>query len=366
MGIKRLEDVNEALIFKWVWRFRSNQGALWKKVIEVCHKSNNMWEILPVNKYAVGNWKSIVKVAAGLKVDNILLFTYIRAKVGCGNTVRFWLDVWLGDCALKHKFPLLYRLENNKKCWVSERTAVVYNKRVVTADWIDNMFSADELVQWVNLCDMLNGIDAGSRNDEWVWAAATNAEFSTNAATKMLMQRSDFGDNFNFKWVSWVPLKCSIMAWRAEMNRLPTKMALLRRNISIADGICTWCNDNDETVMHILSDCIIASSVWDWIGKWCRLDPIYAFEVKDLLEVYKSVQGCKKKKNIVHGIMVVTMWSLWNARNDMVFNGTRPNVEKIVARVKSLTYLWVKSRYKCYTIVWKDWYRFPLYMFIVV
>ncbi|KAJ0578264.1 putative RNA-directed DNA polymerase [Helianthus annuus] len=42
LSIKRLEDVNEALIFKWVWRFRSKKETLWRRVIEVCHKSNNM------------------------------------------------------------------------------------------------------------------------------------------------------------------------------------------------------------------------------------------------------------------------------------------------------------------------------------
>ncbi|KAJ0578265.1 putative reverse transcriptase zinc-binding domain-containing protein [Helianthus annuus] len=169
------------------------------------------------------------------------------------------------------------------------------------------MTSADELVQRVNLCGLLTGEDADSGQDEWYWAAANDSGFSTNATTKMLMQRTDFGNNFILKWVSWVPLKCSIMAWRAEMNRLPTKMAHIRRNVAIPDSSCSWCNYNDETVMHVLSDCIIASNVWDWIGRWCRLDPIYAFEIKDLLEVYKSVKGCKKMKNLVQGIIVVAM-----------------------------------------------------------
>ncbi|XP_022007729.1 uncharacterized protein LOC110906995 [Helianthus annuus] len=158
----------------------------------------------------------------------------------------------------------------------------------------------------------------------------------------MLMQRTVYEECFVLKWVSWVPTKCMIMVWRAEMDRIPTKAALVKRNIGITDTRCPWCNCYEETVMHVLSDCLIATNVWDEIGRWCRLDPIYAFEIKDLLEVYKSMNGSKKGKKIVHGIVIVTMWSMWKARNDSIFNGKRPNVENIVASVKSITFLWAK------------------------
>ncbi|XP_022027113.1 uncharacterized protein LOC110928406 [Helianthus annuus] len=106
------------------------------------------------------------------------------------------------------------------------------------------------------------------------------------------------------------------MAWRAEMNRLPTKVKLVKRGVYIPNTLCVWCGYHDETSMHVLADCIIAINVWERIGKWCGLELIYAFEIKDLLQVYKKVLGGKMKRKIVHGVMIVTMWSLWKARND--------------------------------------------------
>ncbi|KAJ0853619.1 putative reverse transcriptase zinc-binding domain-containing protein [Helianthus annuus] len=151
------------------------------------------------------------------------------------------------------------------------------------------------------------------------------------------------------------------MAWRAEMNRLPTKVELVKRGVHIAKT-CVWCDYCEETSIHVLSDCIIATNVWERIGRWCGVEPIYAFEVKDLLQVYKKVTGGKMRRNIVHGVMIVTMWVLWKARNESVFNGKTAHIGDIVANVKSLSFLWLKNRSKCNNLVWKDWCRSPLYL----
>jgi hypothetical protein len=35
-------------------------------------------------------------------------------KVGCGSTVRFWEDVWLGDSPLAEQYPSLYNIVQHK------------------------------------------------------------------------------------------------------------------------------------------------------------------------------------------------------------------------------------------------------------
>lgn len=362
LGIKRLEVVNEALLFKWAWRFRTNKNALWSKIMEVCHKNGNMWEALPVNKYATGCWKAIVKVVAGLKINDVALHTLIRAKVGNGSSVRFWLDVWLGDCAFRDKWPLLFRLEDNKTCAVADRAKVEGNKLVLTADWVRNIRTTDELSQWLQMWAAVNGYISAAGPDQWSWAAAGHDRFTVKGVTDLLLQRFQWGSNYVMKWAKWVPLKCSIMAWRAEQNRLPTRVALVQRSIVIQDRLCPWCRDVDETVTHVLADCLIAARVWDCISSWCRIPPIFAFNIQDLLQVFTTVKGCKWKKKIVHGIVIVTMWAIWNQRNETIFRGMEPSVENIVSMVKSLSFLWLKNRTRYRRLVWKDWSRYPLYI----
>ncbi|KAM0036124.1 putative RNA-directed DNA polymerase [Helianthus debilis subsp. tardiflorus] len=362
LGIKRLKEINEALLFKWVWRYRAEKDCLWRRVVNACHKNINSWEVLPVNKNGVGCWKTIVKVGGSLKANDVYLHTMVRSKLGNGEGVRFWLDVWMGDCALKDKWPNLFRLENNKTCLVSDRLKVDNDRVQLEAGWSNLLHSEEDFQQWNQLCVGLENVKMSTTEDKWMWSGEKNKNFSVKSVRKLLRNGDAYGNVFVLKWISWVPLKCLIMAWRAEMNRLPTKVELVKRGVYIPNTLCVWCDYHEETSMHVLADCIIAINVWERIGKWCGLEPIYAFEFKDLLQVYKKVSGGKMKRKIVHGVMIVTMWSLWKARNDSAFNGKKVAIGDVVSSVKSLSYLWLKNRSKCNNIGWKDWCWSPLYM----
>ena len=39
--------------------------------------------------------------------------SFIRLKVGMGNSIRFWEDTWVGDNTLASLYPRLYRVSNN-------------------------------------------------------------------------------------------------------------------------------------------------------------------------------------------------------------------------------------------------------------
>ncbi|KAJ0889646.1 putative reverse transcriptase zinc-binding domain-containing protein [Helianthus annuus] len=72
--------------------------------------------------------------------------------------------------------------------------------------------------------------------------------------------------------------------WRALLNRIPIVDAPRSRNCYADDLSCVLCEFWDESVNHILCSCYIAAIVWAQISSWCKVDPIYAFTVKDLLE----------------------------------------------------------------------------------
>ncbi|KAJ9567575.1 hypothetical protein OSB04_003541 [Centaurea solstitialis] len=62
LGVGSLKALNLALLSKWLWRFKTEHEALWKKVIQAIHRSNG--GIVGVNstgKYP-GTWCNILKV----------------------------------------------------------------------------------------------------------------------------------------------------------------------------------------------------------------------------------------------------------------------------------------------------------------
>ncbi|MFS8016683.1 putative reverse transcriptase zinc-binding domain-containing protein [Helianthus anomalus] len=70
--------------------------------------------------------------------------------------------------------------------------------------------------------------------------------------------------------------------WRAEMKKIPSLVALSRRNVHAESVICKLCGESDETTYHLLTSCYYVVRIWHWISNWCRISPIYTFEVRDL------------------------------------------------------------------------------------
>ncbi|XP_022027114.1 uncharacterized protein LOC110928407 [Helianthus annuus] len=143
------------------------------------------------------------------------------------------------------------------------------------------------------------------------------------------------------------------------MERLPTMAALARRNVPVPNQMCVLCGDYAETCDHIFVSCHFAQSIWQNLAIWCRMPPIIAFGIKDLLTLHGPRSSSRESKAI-HAVILVTFWSIWKVRNEVVFNQAVPNVVKSLDEIKSMAYLWVKSRSKMASLSWENWSRFNL------
>ncbi|KAL8205884.1 hypothetical protein R6Q57_009435 [Mikania cordata] len=117
------------------------------------------------------------------------------------------------------------------------------------------------------------------------------------------------------------------------------------------DG-CGWEINNSFSVNskqicdHLFSSCFLSSLLWQGISSWCKIDPIYAFFVKDLLEVHRFINGSWNKRESIHAIMLTAIWCIWMSRNEIMFNRRRKTYHAQLREVKDLSYLWVKNRAK--------------------
>nr|XP_043629751.1 uncharacterized protein LOC122601039 [Erigeron canadensis] len=50
LGLSKLEDSNIALLTKWIWRYRNEENALWRMVINSIHGGGRGWNSVPINK----------------------------------------------------------------------------------------------------------------------------------------------------------------------------------------------------------------------------------------------------------------------------------------------------------------------------
>ena len=89
--------------------------SLWYKVIKNKFGiSPNKWDS---NMVVGGTFRSPWKAISSLYED---FHRMVCFKVGKGNKVRFWEDIWVGDNTLKRLFPSLFRLSTFKSHPISD------------------------------------------------------------------------------------------------------------------------------------------------------------------------------------------------------------------------------------------------------
>ncbi|KAJ0612278.1 putative RNA-directed DNA polymerase [Helianthus annuus] len=360
LGLSKLGDSNSAFLFKWLWRYQEEGNSMWRRVIDAIHGSMRRWETYPIKARFSGTWSKLVSSCCRLKVGDKYGSNLIRGQLGNGSDIKFWLDPWVTRVPLKMMFPALFRLEQDKWCVVADRIGSNNLVGVISWSWKTYPSSDQEVSDLLTCHRLIADQRLVDNRDKWTWYVDGPTEFTVQEVKKWLQggRPIDPQSDFDFVWCKWVPIKCNVFMWRVLLDRIPTKLALRRRNIIHGDCLCEFCNEVEESVDHIFTVCRVANGVWNGIANWVHLPPIFLFTVKDIVEVVTNSRWSKSKKEILYGIFMVVCWRIWKARNEKVFNQTIRTVVDIVADVKSLTYLWLCNRGRFVVVDWKGWKSF--------
>ena len=96
LGLSCLFAINRALMFKWLWRFKTQSPSLWSRVIKAIYGVHGALD----NFFQISRsspWLDILHEVSSLKSKGIDLCALIRKKVGNGEDTLFWDEHWKGE-----------------------------------------------------------------------------------------------------------------------------------------------------------------------------------------------------------------------------------------------------------------------------
>ncbi|GJS77770.1 RNA-directed DNA polymerase, eukaryota [Tanacetum coccineum] len=122
------------------------------------------------------------------------------------------------------------------------------------------------------------------------------------------------------RWVKFIPIKLNIFAWKVSLNRLPTRLNLVRRGVSVAS--VSWaqlCLVVSEDLDHLLFGCNMASDIARSICKWWNLvwSPFGSYS--SWLSWFKDIRMHSNPKMVLEGVFYTAWWSIWLFRNQLLF-----------------------------------------------
>ncbi|XP_030479250.1 uncharacterized protein LOC115696490 [Cannabis sativa] len=172
----------------------------------------------------------------------------------------------------------------------------------------------------------------------WYWSFETFGGYSVRSAYRALQVcngRWNMQDNSGFWrkfWYLKLPPIVKNLLWRALTNCLPTLVSLKTKRVHVYN-ICCMCNFEPETTFHIMAGCSFTKACLERdLGLLVNNgDEEFGGWFEDFCNTHLA-------KNIEKLAMI--LWSVWGARNDLLWNDKVTFVEKVVSSAITYLELW--------------------------
>ena len=171
-------------------------------------------------------------------------------------------------------------------------------------------------------------------------------ESRTNGFSVSLMFRKlRYSPPTDFPWRSiWnpiVPPKLGFFAWKASWGKVLTLDQLKRKGIPLVNR-CSLCEENEETIDHLLIHCSRAKLLWDLLLAITNLHWVFPCTVRQLLLAWQSANIGKKRKRVWMAAPLCIFWTLWMERNRVVFENEVPSAHRMKSFFLFSLWSWAK------------------------
>nr|GEV38069.1 RNA-directed DNA polymerase, eukaryota [Tanacetum cinerariifolium] len=300
LGVSSFHALNRALLLKWVWRFLSQDGSLWYRVIQALYGAS--FELHLVNQSSI--WCSI------LREMQVLILSV-------SGTVII--------------------LETDKESTVASKLG----SSSVDASFRRSVRDGVERQQWDDLNFVSGSVTLSASKDRWICDLNDDGVFRFKEVRTIL-------DGIFLPYaadatrlVKYIPIKINVFAWRARLDRLSTRSNLVRRGVVLDSSLCPLCGLVPEDIHHVLFRCDTVKLVFRMVGRWWDLDWRDLLSFSDWNAWFSAIRLPSRIKLILKGVFYVAWWHLWVYRNRSIFAATPPRRLVIFDDIVSRSFTWI-------------------------
>lgn len=307
--------MNTSLLAKWIFKLDKGEKSL---ALEVLRK-----KYLKDRSFCQTEQNGCSQFWQGLGKAKERYEKGTKWILGNGRKIRFWYDVWLGDCPLKIVFPRLFRISRNLDWSVADAKGV---------DWqldFRRRLGNEEVAEWNDLQEALDDVEVSGEEDKVFWALTPSGKFTTKSIYRLIKNSGEVDTRMTELWQTKIPLKVKIFLWMLWHDRILTGDQFKIRKGKGSEK-CKYCGKL-ETRNYLFFNCTTAQIIWVWVRvsmRWLnRPTSIQHFE--DMMGI-----GSGNSNNMFSFFILASVsWSLWKTRNNWVFNDVLVKSPKAIAHM---------------------------------
>ena len=123
---------------------------------------------------------------------------------------------------------------------------------------------------------------------------------------------------------------------------------LKRRGMTFANR-CFMCEEEEETIDHLLIHCKIAKMLWDLILSIVGISWVFPNSVLHTLLAWQGAAVGKKRKKIWLAAPLCLFLNIWRARNSLVFENEVPSAQRLKANIVTNLWSWANLNSEDYS-----------------
>nr|GEV99790.1 RNA-directed DNA polymerase, eukaryota [Tanacetum cinerariifolium] len=312
LGVSSFHALNRALLLKWVWRFLSQDGSIWSRVISAIYG--------PSLEHHQNTW--------------------------------LWSDTWISDLPLCVRFPRLFALEEDKEVSVASKLG----SSLVDSSFRRPVRNGIVRQQWLDLSSLLESVILSPSKYRWFCDLNGEGAFRVKDARSIIDDIFLPSSEVATRWVKYIPIKINIFMWRARLNRIPTRCNLASHDVVLESSLCPLCGLAPEDASHVLFRCELSKHVFRRICQWWDLDWQDVLSFPDWDGWFANVRLPNKLKLLLEGVFYAAWWHIWIFRNHSIFDETPPRRSMLFNDIVAWCFTWCGSR--CNSLCsWDCWLK---------
>ncbi|KAH1215344.1 putative ribonuclease H protein [Glycine max] len=290
----------------------------------------------------------------------ICISNYLKWRVGDGNTIKFWEDRWreADDLSLQQKYPTLYQVSMHQNQTISSMGILSGNSWEWQIQWRRHFFDHEIDTMAAFMAD-IEGIQIQPLSRDFLsWRADPAGYYSTMSAYYLLKAEDSpnpVDSNYKTIWSLHIPPRASAFTWRILKNRLPTRDNLRRRNVELPSYNCPLCDQEGETVGHIMYSCRKTCHLWWETLRWVNRMGPFSLQPNCHLLQFSQWSGKRNVDNRWKALWIALSMTIWKHRNALVFNNQDFCSEKVMDEALFLTWSWINCMEKGFHIHFNQW-----------
>jgi hypothetical protein len=171
------------------------------------------------------------------------------------------------------------------------------------------------------------------KNDKILWMHATSGDLSLKKAYQHFTPSGNIVSWAKLLWNLAIPPSESFMVWRLLHNKLATDENLAIRGFHLP-SMCSLCNKEPETSIHLFLHCPFALSLWHWLASVIKINIDLSSFVSVLNICNRGWRHPQCKVTIAAAVIYIYN-AVWNCRNQYRYQNIKPNLKSIISFISA-------------------------------